>query len=83
MDTHRASLAMVMRATTSRQDVLRLRTGHEARNIEAAALILVDADRYGGDSSLAVLWARRVLARQPNRVDGGRGQRELFGEAAA
>ena len=36
----------------------------EADNLLAALRILADADRYGGDNSLAIIWARAVLARQ-------------------
>lgn len=36
----------------------------ESDNLLAALKILADADRHGGDSSLAVLWARAVLANQ-------------------
>jgi hypothetical protein len=36
---------------------------HAARNRETAALILADLERYGGEGSLMVRWARAVAER--------------------
>lgn len=36
---------------------------HDRKNLEAALVIVSEADRYGGEEALAVQWARRVIAR--------------------
>jgi hypothetical protein len=37
---------------------------HHERDREAGAIILADPERYGGVTSLPVLWANLVLSRQ-------------------
>ena len=36
---------------------------YEDANRECAGIILADVERYGGEGSLAVRWARRVIER--------------------
>ena len=56
-----------MRTTTSvrhaqRQPVSRARAGYQRQSEEAGGIVLPDIARYGGESSLPVVWARLVLA---------------------
>ena len=39
----------------------RARAGYDAANRESAAIVLADIERYGGEESLLVRWARLVL----------------------
>lgn len=43
---------------------------YEEQNRKAAAVILEDLDRYGGEESLAVRWARLVGSNEPWRPNG-------------
>jgi len=40
------------------------RDGHDRANLEAASVILADPERYGGEGSLLVRWARVVIERE-------------------
>ena len=56
------------------------RTAYEQHNKDAAAIILVDVAKYGGEGSLMVRWAKAVLAGQqsPTAAHG-----DLFDTEAA
>ena len=47
----------------TKQTVSRARVGHQQQNELAARLILLAIAHYGGEGSLAVIWARAYLAR--------------------
>jgi hypothetical protein len=64
------------------QSIREKREQAERSNLESAALILREADKFGGDTSLAVRWARALLARTPEAARyNEHGQREMFGGA--
>lgn len=64
-----------MRTVTS------VRAGYEASNLEAATIILADAQKYGGGQSGLVVWAHLFMLRHAER----QGQRvgPLFERRAA
>jgi len=47
-----------------RNCTVKLRAEIESRNAEAAAAILANPERYGGESAALVQWARIVLDRK-------------------
>lgn len=44
------------------------------QNLEAAVIILADVDRFGGEQSLSVRWARLFMARRQRERDGAQGR---------
>ena len=57
----------------------RAKTTFDRGNLEAAGLILADAERYGGPDSLLCLWARQWMERHASK----QGQYALFGPGSA
>jgi hypothetical protein len=49
----------------SQPDLLKKRRGHDAANEQAAAIILADVERAGGERSASVQWARLWRERNP------------------
>lgn len=52
---------------------LRMLAQYDAQNRESAEIILADVEKYGGETSGAVRWARAFLARleRERQSDGG------------
>jgi hypothetical protein len=73
----------IPRALAARQTRKRIRSApgdHQDQNRTAAAVILEDAEKYGGELAGVVRWATLVLARkeEPTAPAPGKNQRELF-----
>jgi hypothetical protein len=51
-------------------DSQRARQGYTADNLECARVILASEAKYGGPESLAVQWARAVVANSAKRIEG-------------
>jgi hypothetical protein len=74
----------------TRRPSLSRRASHDASNSEAAEIILADVEKHGGPGGIAVLWARRFVARVGALPEAAeqkapapvlRGQQWLFAEA--
>ena len=58
-------------------NVKKVRRAYDDANETAARVILADVERYGGEGSLAVIWARLFLAKSVLTIKG-----RLFDAAA-
>lgn len=65
--TRHAAASMVRRRPPS---VGSAREGYATGNRMAAGLILADVEKYGGEGSLPVVWARMIEAKQVRRIEG-------------